>query len=225
MMRSVLAVLQLFLVLGGVAAFRMCSSRAPARCSREATMSTPTTSAEVVNIARKFIIASSSVNFATDAQPFIADQVEFSGPRQAKSFGRKNYLAAFGPELSALLRAVPDLQVSAFGVEIDPLDPSTVWLKLKQRGTITGPLSYKGDVLIPNKKKVEFPVEILSLSFQGSVISRITRGYVVDRTTGNTGGLLGVDGVATVLGEGPARISTVPIAVAVKQFFSRNRKL
>jgi hypothetical protein len=188
-------------------------------------MSSVATSTEFVNIARKLVSASSSTNFANDMLQFLSEDVELSGPKQAKTIGKKAYLEAVGPEISALLRAVPDLQVSAYGVEIDPKDANTVWLKLKQRGTVTGPLSYKGDVLLPNKKAIEFPVEMWSLRFKSGLISRVTKGYVVDRTTGNTGGLLGLDGVATLLGEGPAKLSTLPVAVAIKQFFSRNRKM
>lgn len=188
-------------------------------------MSSIATSSEVMNIARKFVAVSSSVNFASEMLQFLSEDVELSGPKQARTIGKKAYLEAVGPEISALLRAVPDLQVSAYGIEVDPNDASTVWLKLKQRGTVSGPLSYKGDVLLPNKRGIEFPVEIMSLTLKGGLISRVTKGYVIDRTTGNTGGLLGLDGVATTLGEGPAKISTLPVAVAIKQFFSRNRKM
>jgi len=82
----------------------------------------------------------------------------------------------------------------------------------------------RGDVFFPNKKLAEFPVESVSLSFKGGLVSKITRGYVADRTIGTTGGLLGAPGVLSLLGEGPASLSYLPPAVALKRFFGRNRK-
>ena len=106
-------------------------------------------------------------------------------------------------ELATLFRSLPDLQTSSYGYDTDANDDSKVWLKIRQRGTLTGPLSYKGDVFLPNNKVVEFPVEMWSLSFNAAgKVSRVTKGYVIDRTVGNTAGLGGPKGVLVVLGEG-----------------------
>ena len=63
-----------------------------------------------------------------------------------------------------------------------------------------------------------------SITVQGSKISRITKGYVIDRTTGNTKGLTGIKGTLVALGEAPSVVSYLPLPVALKRFFGRNRK-
>ena len=77
-------------------------------------------------------------------------------------------------------------------------------------GTLTGVFSYDGDVYPGNNKAVEFPVEVWSITVQGSKISRITKGYVIDRTTGNTKGLTGIKGTLVALGEAPSVASYLP---------------
>ena len=89
---------------------------------------------------------------------------------------------------------------------------------------MTGIFSYDGEVYPGNNKVVEFPVEMWSISVQGSKIIRITRGYVVDRTTGNTRGLPGIKGTLAALGEAPSVALYLPLPVALKRFFGRNRK-
>ena len=177
-----------------------------------------------ISIAKQFVLASSSINALEDIAPFLADDVEVSGPSTPRSVGKQGYLSEVGKELAALFRAMPDLQTSSYGYDVDSKDAGTVWLKVRQRGTITGAFSYNGDVFPPNKKAVEFPVEMWSVKVVGGKVTRVTKGYVVDRTVGNTGGLPGPAGVLAALGEAPLKISYLPLAVAVKQFFGRNRK-
>lgn len=54
---------------------------------------------------------------------------------------------------------------------------------------------------------------------------KYTSGFVIDRFVGNTGGLTSFDGLLEYVGEGPSKLKYVPIGAAVKQFFSRTKKV
>lgn len=71
---------------------------------------------------------------------------------------------------------------------MDEKDPTVVWFKIRPKGTLTGPFAYKGEVYLPHMKKVELPIQQLSVTVVSGIVARLTAGYIIDRLTGNTGG-------------------------------------
>jgi len=178
----------------------------------------------IINKAKQFVQAYSTINAAEDISNYISDDIEFSGPNIPRTKGKKEFLDVFKKELVSVYRAIPDLQTSSFGYDFDSIDKNTVFLKLKQKGTLSGPYSYKGEVFAPNNQKIEFPVESCSITYSGDLVSKFTKGYICDKTSGNTGGLLSTDGILSFLGESPSTLKYKPLFVAFKEFFGRNRK-
>ena len=69
-----------------------------------------------------------------DIEPFLAENVECVAAESVRAVGKQAYLSQVGKELAALYRAMPDLQTSSYGYDLDDADPNTVWLKIRQRG-------------------------------------------------------------------------------------------
>lgn len=156
---------------------------------------------------------------------------------------KPNYLASLPKVQSSFLRAVPDIELRPYNFIIDESNPDLVWFKLRPKGTFSGPLSYKGEVYLPNNKIVEFPIiqssvvvksgKVTMFDLSTPLINRIflcqvfkfTSDYVVDRLIGNTDGLTSFDGLLASIGEAPSKFSYLPALVVIKQFFSRTRKV
>ena len=64
----------------------------------------------------------------------MAENVECVAAESVRAVGKQAYLSQVGKELAALYRAMPDLQTSSYGYDLDDADPNTVWLKIRQRG-------------------------------------------------------------------------------------------
>jgi len=88
-----------------------------------------------------------------------------------------------------------------FGFSVDPMEPNRVWFF--SRGTLThsGVLNFGAMKMKPSGTTVVVPPQVLSMSFnrEGEVY-KLTGGYSVDRTVGNTGGLGGVFGLIHAIG-------------------------
>lgn len=56
-------------------------------------------------------------------------------------------------------------------------------------------------------------------------MTRLTAGYVIDRLSGNTGGLAGPTGLLYAIGERPSEFDYLPPIVVLKRFFARSRKV
>jgi len=88
-----------------------------------------------------------------------------------------------------------------FGFNVDPIEPNRVWFFTRGEVTHTGVLMFGPQKMKPSEKKVIVPPQVVSLTFNRSgLVTKMTGGYSVDRTVGNTGGLGGVFGMIHALG-------------------------
>lgn len=175
----------------------------------------------LISIARDFV----SSGFGVADQTLISDE-RFSCTGQLfKLTSKEKYVSGLAKETSAFRRAMPDFEFRPYDFEVDPANPSTVWFKIRPKGTLTGPFSFKGEVYLPNKAEVELPLQLCSVSIDKSKVTRVTAGYVMDRFTGNTGGYPGPFGVLYALGYAPNKFTFFPPAAVVRQFFGRTRKV
>ena len=129
-----------------------------------------------------------------------------------------------------LRKAFPDLAANPHHLRVDPFEPNRVWWSVKVRardraraharvricsahsrlrarlppalqyiGTNTGPLLGRPATM----KSVESPIQAQSITFnEKGEITKFTIGYVLDKETGNTGGLGGVFGLFYACGVG-----------------------
>lgn len=138
---------------------------------------------------------------------------------------KKKYLEDASKSLSALIRAVPDYELRSYDFIVDEVNPNIIRFKTRARGTFTGVLSYRGEVYQPSNKEVIFPIEHFAITLKGQKIVSVASGYVIDRFVGNTGGLIGPEGILYTIGEAPPKITYLPPIAVVKQFFSRTYKV
>jgi len=98
-----------------------------------------------------------------------------------------------------LLKGFPDLKSNFHHFRVDPFEPNRVWYSVKFTGTNTGPIMGRP----ATGKSVESPVQAQSVTFNTrGEITKFTIGYVLDKETGNTGGLGGVFGLLYGIGYG-----------------------
>jgi len=96
-------------------------------------------------------------------------------------------------------KAFPDLNSNPHHFRVCPFEPNRVWWSVKYVGTNTGPI-LGGPATM---KAVESPVQAQSITFnERGEITKFTIGYVLDKETGNTGGLGGVFGLFYAIGRG-----------------------
>jgi len=96
-------------------------------------------------------------------------------------------------------KAFPDLNANPHHFRVCPFEPNRVWWSVKYVGTNTGPI-LGGPATM---KSVESPVQAQSVMFnERGEITKFTIGYVLDKETGNTGGLGGVFGLFYAIGRG-----------------------
>lgn len=130
-----------------------------------------------------------SVNWFAQDFRFVAPVV---GP-----FGRDEFQTSL--KGFDLLSAFPDLKANPHHFRVDPWEPSRVWWSVKYEGTNSGPVMGRP----ATGKKVDSPVQAQSLTFNSrGEIEKFTIGYVLDKETGNTGGLGGVFGLFYAIGYG-----------------------
>jgi len=135
---------------------------------------------------------------ASDAEPadWFADDFRFVAP-VVGPFGKdefKDSLKSF-----ELKKAFPEISSNFHHFRVDPFEPNRVWFSIKFLGTNTGPIMGRP----ATGKHVESPVQAHSVTFnERGEITKLTIGYVLDKETGNTGGLGGVFGLLYALGYG-----------------------
>ena len=174
----------------------------------------------LIGIARSF----ATTNLGVSDPSLLANDFICSGP-SFNGIDKKSYVAGLTKETAVFQRAIPDFDLRPYSFTVDETQPDTVWFKIRPRGTITGQFAYKGEVYSPNTKVIEMPAQQLSVTIRSGQITRVTAGYIIDRFTGNTGGLAGPSAVLYALGESPSKFSYIPPAVVIRQFFQRTKKL
>ena len=98
-----------------------------------------------------------------------------------------------------LQKAFPDLNSNAHHFRVDPFETNRVWWSVKYTGKNTGPVLGRP----ATGKTVESPIQAQSATFnEKDEVTKFTIGYVLDKETGNTGGLGGVFGLFYAIGYG-----------------------
>ena len=175
---------------------------------------------QMISIARDFV----SSGFGVADPTLLSDSFACTG-QMFKLFSKDKYVSGLSKETAAFRRAMPDFEFRPYDFEIDPANQDTVWFKIRPKGTLTGPFSYKGTVYIPNDAAVELPLQLCSVTIKSGKITRVTAGYVLDRFTGTTGGYPGPFGVLFALGYPPSKLTFFPPATVARQFIGRSRKV
>ena len=174
---------------------------------------------KLITVARSFV----TTNLGVTDPSLLSDSFVCSGP-SFDDIDKKSYLLGLSAETAIFQRAMPDFNLRPYSFSVDEAQSDIVWFKIRPKGTLTGPFSYKGEVYLPNQKVVELPAQQLSVTIRSGQVTRVTAGYSIDRFTGNTGGLAGSSGVLYSLGEAPSKFCYLPPAVVVRQFFARTKK-
>lgn len=135
---------------------------------------------------------------ASDDEPadWLADDFRFVAP-VVGPFGKDEFRDSL--KSFELKKGFPDLSSNYHHFRVDPFEPNRVWFSIKFTGVNTGPIMGRP----ATGKSVESPVQAHSVTFneQGE-ITKLTIGYVLDKETGNTGGLGGVFGLLHGIGYG-----------------------
>ena len=88
-----------------------------------------------------------------------------------------------------------------FGFNVDPMEPNRVWFFSRGVLTHSGVLLFGAMKMKPSGKTIVGPPQVMSMSFNTEGLCyKLTGGYSVDRTVGNTGGLGGVFGLIHAIG-------------------------
>ncbi|GAQ80610.1 hypothetical protein KFL_000580040 [Klebsormidium nitens] len=150
---------------------------------------------QLIELAKKVLNA----NNGLDDPSLLADGFYFAAP--IIYLQKNEFLQALGR--FSVKDAFPDLEPNAFGFSVDPYEPNRVWFFTRSRATHTGVLNF-GSPTPPTFTRVESPPEVSSITFNNEgKATRLTAGYVVDRRTGNTGGLGALFGILYAIGAAP----------------------
>ena len=96
-----------------------------------------------------------------------------------------------------LKTAFPSMSSNYHHWRVCPFEPNRVWYSVKYIGSNDGPVLGQPATF----KKVESPVQAHSITFnERGEVTKFTIGYVLDKETGNTGGLGGVFGLFYAIG-------------------------
>jgi len=96
-----------------------------------------------------------------------------------------------------LKTAFPTMSSNYHHWRVCPFEPNRVWYSIKYIGTNDGPVLGRP----ATGKSVESPVQAHSITFnEKGEVTKFTIGYVLDKETGNTGGLGGVFGLFYAIG-------------------------
>ena len=96
-----------------------------------------------------------------------------------------------------LKTAFPSMSSNYHHWRVCPFEPNRVWYSVKYIGSNDGPVLGQPATF----KKVESPVQAHSITFnERGEVAKFTIGYVLDKETGNTGGLGGVFGLFYAIG-------------------------
>jgi len=137
-----------------------------------------------------------------DTPDLLASDFQFSGPLEGP-LTKSSYLEA-GNRRGLLYSAVPDVCYNAYNFVTDNFNPEKVWFMVRATGTMTATLvkdMERNISVLPTGLKAECPPELCSLSINSQGLCyRLTAGYVVDPSQGNTDGLGGIEGIYEGIG-------------------------
>ena len=161
----------------------------------------------------------------------LSDEFVYIGP-YIEPLNKEEYIAA--GKFFDLRRTFPDLDYRAHDFRIvEPEDTTesqsrtvTVRCTLRTVGTMRGELRLRNEVLPPNGQRMVCPPEAVSITLDASsgIVVQLCSGFVMDRLVGNTQGLCGVLGAATIAGAPPSDWEIYPPTVVLSRFFGRTVK-
>lgn len=100
--------------------------------------------------------------------------------------------------------ALPDLKCNQYNFEIDSYEADRVWLIVQAQGNMENDLTKNNNVILKNtNRRYDGPPEAVSVSINDEGLCyKITSGYVLDKSLGNTNGLGGNEGILEAIGAG-----------------------
>lgn len=97
--------------------------------------------------------------------------------------------------------AFPTSRANFYNFRVDPLEPNRVWCMTRSKYEHLGTLQFGPGGFPASGKKICLPPQCFSMSFDESgKCYKLTGGYSVDRSVGDTKGLGGMFGIITALG-------------------------
>lgn len=137
-----------------------------------------------------------SSEFGCLSPDLLADDFQFLFP-VVGPLGKAEFVEAFGA--FKVRRAFPNARSNFYNFHIDPLEPNRLWALSRGAYVQEGPLFF-GVTFQPKPEgervQINLPPQMFSWSFDGEgKVYKMTGGYCVDRTAGDTDGLGGMFGV------------------------------
>jgi len=159
---------------------------------RLSSSSFPIPADELIQLAKAFTAAQldgTAVSWFADDFRFVAPVV---GPFDKEEF--IDSLTSFD-----LQAAFPNLNSNYHHWRVCPFDGNRVYVSIKYTGSNDGPVMGRPATY----KSIESPVQAHSITFnERGEVTKLTIGYVLDKETGNTGGLGGIFGLFYAIGYG-----------------------
>mmetsp|Transcript_26782 Transcript_26782/g.30612 ORF Transcript_26782/g.30612 Transcript_26782/m.30612 type:complete len:316 (+) Transcript_26782:154-1101(+) len=129
----------------------------------------------------------------------LADDFQFLFP-VVGPLTKEQFLDAFGK--FKVRDAFPTSSPNYWNFRVDPLEPNRIWFLARGKYEHLGVLQFGPKGIKPTGKKISLPPQVFSMSFdEEGKCYKLTGGYNVDRTVGDTKGLGGMFGIVTALGE------------------------
>eukprot|EP00747_Dinoflagellata_sp_TGD_P183684 gnl/TRDRNA2_/TRDRNA2_38747_c0_seq1.p1 gnl/TRDRNA2_/TRDRNA2_38747_c0~~gnl/TRDRNA2_/TRDRNA2_38747_c0_seq1.p1 ORF type:complete len:365 (-),score=58.71 gnl/TRDRNA2_/TRDRNA2_38747_c0_seq1:41-1135(-) len=152
---------------------------------------------QLIGLAKAFLAAQEAGTATGEGGPdWFASDFRFVAP-VVGPFDKAEFIDSL--KSFELKKAFSDLKGNPHHFRVCPFEPNRVWYSIKYFGTNDGPVLGQP----ATGKSVESPVQTHSLTFnEKGEVTKLTIGYVMDKETGNTGGLGGVFGLFYAIGLG-----------------------
>ena len=150
---------------------------------------------ELIMLAKAFTAAQLAGTAAGEGGPdWFADDFRFVAP-VVGPFAKSEFVDSL--KSFDLKTAFPEMSSNYHHWRVCPFEPNRVWYSIKYIGANTGPVLGRP----ATNRQVESPVQAHSITFnEKGEVQKFTIGYVLDKETGNTGGLGGVFGLFYAIG-------------------------
>jgi len=128
----------------------------------------------------------------------LADDFQFLFP-VVGPLTKENFVEAFSN--FKVREAFPTSQANFYNFRVDPLEPNRIWCMTRGQYEHLGTLQFGPSAFPATGKKINLPPQCFSMSFdEAGRCYKLTGGYSVDRSVGDTKGLGGMFGIITSLG-------------------------
>jgi len=150
---------------------------------------------DLIALAKAFTAAQLAGTAAGEGGPdWFADDFRFVAP-VVGPFDKQLFVDSL--KSFDLKTAFPEMSSNYHHWRVCPFEPNRVWYSIKYTGVNTGPVLGQPATM----RKVESPIQAHSITFnEKGEVAKFTIGYVLDKETGNTGGLGGVFGLFYAIG-------------------------